>query len=60
MTHELFIVVVDLGGCTAPMLVPYADIRCPSTGADVDHLAIDPGRGLKPVNPEDDAPADAA
>lgn len=59
MTHELFIVVVDVGGCTVPMLVPYAGTRCPSTGADIDHLAIDPGLA-RPASPADEAPATAA
>lgn len=39
MTQELFVVAVDLGGFTVPMLVPYSDIRCPASGAEVDHVA---------------------
>jgi hypothetical protein len=38
--EQLYIVAVDLGGFTVPMLVPYSDVRCPGTGADVDHVAV--------------------
>lgn len=39
MVQELFVVAVDVGGITVPMLVPYSDIRCPASGADIDHVA---------------------
>lgn len=60
MAYEMFIVAVDLGGQTAPMLVPYFDNRCPSTGADVDHLAVDPGLELVlgPSDEEDESVAE--
>jgi hypothetical protein len=38
--EQLYVVAVDMGGFTVPMLVPYSDIRCPTTGADVDHVAV--------------------
>ena len=43
MDNELFIVAVDLGGYTAPMLMPFSGTRCPATGVDVDHVAVAPG-----------------
>lgn len=54
MAQGLYIVAVDLGGYTAPMLVPYYDTRCPESGADVDHLAIDPGLELVPDPSDED------
>jgi hypothetical protein len=43
---------VDLGGDAAPMLVPYADNRCPAPGADVDHVAIASHLGDDAMEPE--------
>jgi hypothetical protein len=44
MTQELYVVAVDVGGYTVPMLLPFSDVRCPTSGADVDHVAAESRR----------------
>jgi hypothetical protein len=57
MTYELFIVAVDLGGYTAPMLMPFSATRCPATGVDVDHVAAEPTTEAAPALEEPETPA---